>query len=54
MQVGLSESCRVFVYDHHNAGLAAVDGVALGAAVREGDSNLGLLVFVAIMLHKVG
>jgi len=31
---------------------AFVDGVALGAAVREGDSALGLLVFVAIMLHK--
>lgn len=31
---------------------AAVDGVALGAAVREGDSALGLLVFLAIMLHK--
>jgi hypothetical protein len=29
-----------------------VDGVALGAAVREGDSALGLLVFLAIMLHK--
>jgi zinc transporter 9 len=31
---------------------AAVDGVALGAAIKEGDSALGLLVFVAIMLHK--
>jgi zinc transporter 9 len=31
---------------------AFVDGVALGAAVREGDSALGLLVFLAIMLHK--
>lgn len=31
---------------------AAVDGVALGAAVREGDSALSLLVFFAIMLHK--
>ena len=31
---------------------ALVDGVALGAAVREGDSALGLLVFLAIMLHK--
>ena len=29
-----------------------VDGVALGAAVREGDSTLGILVFLAIMLHK--
>jgi zinc transporter 9 len=29
-----------------------VDGVALGAAVREGDSALGMLVFLAIMLHK--
>lgn len=31
---------------------AAVDGVALGATVKEGDGALGLLVFVAIMLHK--
>jgi hypothetical protein len=31
---------------------AFVDGVALGAAVREGDSALGLIVFLAIMLHK--
>lgn len=31
---------------------AAVDGVALGAAVKEGDSALELLVFLAIMLHK--
>lgn len=31
---------------------AAVDGVALGAAVREGDSALGWLVFMAIILHK--
>ena len=31
---------------------AMVDGVALGAAVREGDGTLGMLVFVAIMLHK--
>jgi zinc transporter 9 len=31
---------------------AAVDGIALGAAVREGDSALSLLVFFAIMLHK--
>jgi zinc transporter 9 len=31
---------------------AAVDGVALGAAVREGDGALSLLVFLAIMLHK--
>ena len=31
---------------------AAVDGVALGAAVREGDGALSLLVFFAIMLHK--
>jgi solute carrier family 39 (zinc transporter), member 9 len=31
---------------------AFVDGVALGAAVREGDSALGLIVFIAIMLHK--
>jgi len=31
---------------------AAVDGVALGAAVAEGDASLGLIVFVAIMLHK--
>lgn len=31
---------------------AAVDGVALGAAVAEGDASLGLLVFMAIMLHK--
>ena len=31
---------------------AAVDGVALGATLREGDSALSLLVFLAIMLHK--
>lgn len=31
---------------------AAVDGVALGAAVAEGDSGLGMIVFFAIMLHK--
>ena len=31
---------------------AAVDGVALGATLKEGDGALGLLVFVAIMLHK--
>lgn len=31
---------------------AIVDGVALGAAVSEGDSSLGLIVFAAIMLHK--
>lgn len=31
---------------------AMVDGVALGAAVREGDSALGMLVFLAIILHK--
>jgi zinc transporter 9 len=31
---------------------AAVDGVALGAAVAEGDASLGLIVFLAIMLHK--
>ena len=31
---------------------AMVDGVALGAAVREGDGALGMLVFIAIMLHK--
>ena len=31
---------------------AAVDGVALGAAVREGDGALSMLVFFAIMLHK--
>ncbi len=31
---------------------AVVDGVALGAAVKEGDSALGLIVFLAIMLHK--
>jgi hypothetical protein len=31
---------------------AMVDGVALGAAVQEGDAALGMLVFVAIMLHK--
>lgn len=31
---------------------AAVDGVALGAAVAEGDASLGFIVFLAIMLHK--
>jgi hypothetical protein len=31
---------------------AAVDGVALGSAVANGDSTLGMIVFVAIMLHK--
>jgi zinc transporter ZupT len=31
---------------------AAVDGVALGAAVAEGDASLGAIVFLAIMLHK--
>ncbi len=31
---------------------AAIDGVALGAAVREGDAALGWLVFLAIILHK--
>ena len=31
---------------------AMVDGMALAAAVKEGDSALGFLVFAAIMLHK--
>lgn len=31
---------------------AMVDGMALAAAVKEGDSALGGLVFAAIMLHK--
>ena len=31
---------------------AAVDGIALGAAIKKGDSALGMIVFIAIMLHK--
>lgn len=30
----------------------AVDGVALGAAMKEGNSAVGFIVFIAIMLHK--
>jgi solute carrier family 39 (zinc transporter), member 9 len=31
---------------------AFVDGIALGSALREGDAAIGMIVFLAIMLHK--
>lgn len=29
------------------------DGIALGASARSGESDLGLVVFLAIMIHKI-
>jgi len=33
---------------------AAADGIALGAAASTSHSDVTMIVFVAIMLHKVG